>query len=411
MMQLKIEKQLASLIDLILRGYPLELNLLKEIIPILSLLMESTILDTLAVSLTCCIMICQEDNLTNGEVSIKEDDLGDNSEEELATETHFTGVPSTTQVASIGTTAKCSESRSNNKLIHYFIENFPLEKFVPLLSNIDANIRIETMAVFALLAEHSSLGDTGHFLKRANPLPFIKEILSEKSNKSDMQEIRALAMDCVGFICCGSHQDLQLVIDEKIFPLIFIILSRELSKALRRPGDLSIALLSGNENTNSSLQMTPSKKRKKNKRKGSPRKDQQQLTQSNNSSSFETPNEAIGSSALNCICNSLYATTSEQEIYLLSLGLLDIFHKALQLYEKDEEVMIELILGISRLIQNIEDSSESGFQALKLLLKNNHLNTFKHYLQVFQNKSNKKKVHSEIKKILSFLRDDKSSEK
>jgi hypothetical protein len=378
----------------------MELSLLKEIIPILSLLVESTALDALAVSLTCCIMICQEENLITGDDSFTEDDLEDNSEEELATETQCTGV----QVASIGTTAKGSESRSNKKLIHYFIENFPLEKFVPLLSHINPHIRSETMAVFAALAEHSSQDDTTDFLRRVNPLPMIKEILSEKSNKNDMQEIRALAMDCVSFICCGTHKDVQLVIDENIFPLIFNILNRELNNALRKPVDLPIDL-SGNENTNNSLLMSPSKKRKKNKRKGSPRKDQQQLTQSINA---ETPDEVIGLFSLNCICNSLYATTPEQEIHLLSLGLLDMFHEALQLYEKDEKMMIELIHGICRLIQNIEVSSESGFQALKLLLKNNHLDIFHHYLQVFHNKH---KVHGEIKKILSFLREDKSSEK
>lgn len=327
---------MARLIDLTLRAFPLEIPLLKEMIPILSELISVKELQTLNVVLSCCIIIAQED-----------------SEKKRIQENRSTSKSSIVDNE--------GENFSSSEFTEYFVNNFPLEKILPLLGHRNTHIRSETMVLLCFIAE-GSVEDTKVLLRKANPLPLIKDILNDKYED---RGVRAIALDCIGNICAGSEIEIQMVIDHEIFPIIFNFLNHELAHHLKL-------------NKSHSSDMTDN-----------------QTECSNDISDGES--DLIASLCLFAICNSLYTTTPEQEIYLMNFPLIEMFHLSLCAFPKNEKIIVELLHTILRLLHNLEHQEKLG--ELKTILRNNLYSQ----LQFYQTHSKNLKIKEDAEKILAIL--------
>jgi hypothetical protein len=379
----------AQLLDSAIRNYPLDIDYIRQFIPLLANLILVKDTETQLTILVCCTMIIQDD------------------------------IPDHTNT---------------------FVEMFPLTRIIRFLSTKTYNLRNEAMTIITLISS-GSIENTRKLLS-ASPLASIKKILL---NDNEMEiNNKSMAFETIGQICAAEASEIQQIIDHDIFPILFkeILGNTSSNNDVSSSNLLSLSFNPSNPSDPPALpknqtihQQQPasipteditydsivdvdvdedvievetiprkrarsvssvsapspvSKKQKKTKNSNSPSPSPKKPT--SKSTSFDCRNPIKVQSAL-AVSYTIPGANDKQIDYLLTIDLIRFLDHCLCLFLKNTDVYDELISAVDNLLIKLEET-----QKLKKLI--NMLRSSNHYKRI----SNHRKVTSDNEIISSIGR-------
>lgn len=250
----------------------------------------------------------------------------------------------------------CTMILEENKddLTEYFLEHFPLELMYKFLSGEMFLLTREVLTICELIAA----GKMEHGKKIVNEvkglIPFLREVIQSPNQNQEVKELQALSYAIIGSICAGDAEDIELIKQAGIFPLLFLNIKR-----------YAISLMKGSDG------LVVGKKR-----------------------STKHHEEDVAMQCACALCYSLYGSNDSQISYLFSLDLTSILDTMLLVFHAVPEIMEELIPALNKLFT--EDMEKEGeiLRKLKAMVCEKHYTRIHQLKGLFTDKSKRKEIET-----------------